>query len=297
MTLFLKRLGFILIVFFLLVQLLSFTSLWALRRGSFYKPSFLINSVDEQNFDYIILGASTGLTTLNTEVVDSLLGTKGINLSMDDTAISSQFVMLKHFINQGNFTRYCILASSIKDFDVKQPKLSGNDYRFLPFINEQYISDYYAAFDSFDAVIMSQANWLPIASLGYYNMELFYPAIISVMDSKKRNRFDANGNYSYPTLKKPSVYIADRRKMNLNFSNPYLKKIKEYCDTNNIKLICYISPHEKIEVNSLNTSYDIINHSLLLTDKRFFYDAMHINSEGRQLVSERFANELGFYLK
>ena len=85
--------------------------------------------------------------------------------------------------------------------------------------------------------------------------------------------------------------------MNLNFSNPYLKKIKEYCDTNNIKLICYISPHEKIEVNSLNTTYDIINHSLLLTDKRFFYDAMHINSEGRQLVSERFANELGFYLK
>lgn len=128
---FFKKIGGMCLVFVGLATVLSSASLWSLRQSSFYKPSFLVNQVKENAFDYIILGASTGLTTLNTKVIDSIAHTNGVNLSMDDTALSSQYLMLQHFLAQGKTTEFCALVPSTKDYEVTTNQLSGNDYRFF----------------------------------------------------------------------------------------------------------------------------------------------------------------------
>jgi len=289
---FLKKTGVLILVFIALSCLIAFGSLRVLRQGNFYKPSFLEHGVEATAFDYIVLGSSTGLTTLNTQVIDSVLGTHGLNLSMDDTALSSQYLMLQHFINTGKKTKSCVLAASIPDYNVVHPTLSGNDYRFLPYVSRDYVQDYYSSFSGRPARILSYSNWFPMLGVGYYNAELFYPSLISLLEPQKRNRFDAFGNYSYPVTSKYSKPIEARRQLKMNFQNPYIKRIQDLCAAHNIQLIVYLPPHEQIAAQPIEMPFYIINHSTILQDTRYFYDAQHVNALGRQEVSLRFALEV-----
>ncbi len=287
MRLFFKRIGFILLVFIGVSSAISYGSLWSLRQGSFYKPSFL-EHIQTSEFDYIVLGSSTGLTTLNTQVIDSVSGMHGLNLSMDDTSLSSQYLMLQHFIASGKQTPVCILAASILDYDVTDNVLSGNDYRFLPYVSRAYVSDYYRSFSGSSARISAYSNWFPVLGMGYYNVELFYPSLVSLVQPQKRNRFDAYGNYSYPITTNVSELIVSRRSKTLQLNNPYFKKIQDLCAKHDMALVVYIPPHKTLAVEMGSTSFSIINHSDLLHDTKYFYDDVHVNRLGRQAVSLRF---------
>ena len=117
MKAFLKCIGVIILMAFIATWVMSYGSLYVLRRSSFYKPSFLVNGLDENKLDYIVIGASTGLTTLNTVQIDSITGLTGINLSMDDTGIASHYLMLEHFLNEGKTTEICVLAPTIFSYN------------------------------------------------------------------------------------------------------------------------------------------------------------------------------------
>lgn len=296
MTAFLKRIGIIVLGIFGVSMLVSMGSLWALREGNFYKPSFLVNGIGGADFDYIVLGASTGLTTLNTQVIDSVLGTSGVNLAMDDTSISSQYLMLQHFLASGKRSNVCVLAASLKDYDVVHYELSGNDYRFLPYVSRDYVADYYASFSGTEAGVSGLSKWLPMAGVGYYNAELFYPSLISLGDPKHRNRFDLKGNYTYPVRREASERITTRKPKAIYFKNAYVTKIKTLCDSYGIQLVCYMSPHKQQEAVLEDTSYEVINHSTLLNDSSYFYDAVHVNALGRQEVSLQFAEDFRLYV-
>ncbi|WP_053977517.1 hypothetical protein [Mangrovimonas xylaniphaga] len=296
MTAFLKRIGIIVLGIFGVSMLVSMGSLWALREGDFYKPSFLVNGVSTSDFDYIVLGASTGLTTLNTKVIDSVLHIEGINLSMDDTSISSQYLMLEHFLASGKHADICVLASSASSYDAISIHISDNDYRFLPYVSRGYISDYYASFSGTAAGVSGLSKWLPMAGVGYYNAELFYPSLISLVAPQHRNRFDSKGNYTYPVGSGASKRILSRHPKTIYFKNTYLAKIKALCDSHDIQLVCYVSPLEQQEAILEQTSYDVINHSTLLKDSRYFYDAIHVNTLGRHVASLQFSEDFRSYV-
>ena len=85
------------ILFMVLANFLSYLVLFQLKKSNFYKPQFLANGVFQKNFDYVVLGSSTGLTTLDTKIIDSITGKKGLNISLDDSSLSSHYLMLQHF--------------------------------------------------------------------------------------------------------------------------------------------------------------------------------------------------------
>lgn len=292
MKLFFKKIGGVLIVFLVLTFLLSIGSLWSLRKSSFYKPSFLVNAVETSKFDYIILGASTGLTTLDTKQIDSILELTGINLSMDDTGIPSQYLMLKHFLAEGKTTRYCIIAPGVSSYNAQNEKLSDNDYRFLMFTNRDYVHDYYKGFEDSEAKILSYSKHAPFIGVSFYNAELFYPSLLTLLQPDKRNRFDNKGNYTYPVFQRNNDSIRFEKELKLAFRSPYLAKIKTLCDQNNIQLICYISPMEGTKVNITNSNYKSIDHSQIIKNKKYFYDKDHVNSLGRIQASKAFAQIL-----
>jgi len=289
---FLKKIGVLLIGFFLIGNLMSFGSLWVLREGSFYKPSFLATSIKRNNFDYIVLGTSTGLTTLNTRHIDALTHKKGINLSVDDTSISSQYLMLQHFVAQGKTTKICVLAPSMVSYDTQDLNVNANDYRFLPYINRDYVSNYYKSFSSTESVLLSGSRYVPLLGVSYYNAELFFPSLLSLIKPERRNRFDAQGNYTYPNQNMDSKLIKNRKEIHLKFKNEALKKIKALCDSQGIQLICYLSPMQSRAVTAFPSTYTVINHTAVLNDVRYFYDDIHVNTSGRQIISERFAGDL-----
>ena len=174
MRIFIKKISIFSVCFIGIAMALSFGSLWVLKKSSFYKPAFLTNQINQKSFDYIVLGASNGLTTLNTKLIDSLLNTTGINLSMDDTSVSSQYLMLQHFLAEGKSTKYCVLASSPSSFDFKNNNISDNDYRFLMYVNRPYVSDYYKQFSGRNARLLYNSKWAPVLGVSYYNACLLY---------------------------------------------------------------------------------------------------------------------------
>lgn len=297
MKLFLKKFSILFLSFILLATVLSYAGFWALRQSDFYKPSFLANAVNQEEFDYIILGASNGLTTLNTTVIDSMLVTEGINLSMDDTAVSSQYLMLQHFLAEGKRTKYCILASSPYSFDFKSNAINDNDYRFLMYANRSYVSDYYKQFSSRRARLMYHSKWIPALGMSYYNAELFYPSLISLVNPKKRNRFDEKGNYGYPFVKTKAEAITDFEAVEIRFSNNFVKKIKTLCDANAIELIFYISPIQAKEAVINVSGYHVINHSNELRNTKYFNDEIHVNALGRKASSINFAKAFSNFTK
>lgn len=289
---FLKHIALLFVVFFGIATLLSLGSLWSLRNSNFYKPSFLAKSVSEKNFDYIILGSSVGLTTLDTKLIDSINNTVGVNLSMDDTGMSSHYLMLQHFLAEGKKTKYSILAPGIAALENKNATFGDNDYRFLMYVNRDYVYDYYrnGASNSSAARVSFISEWLPFVSISYYNTELFFPSLITLFQPKKRNRFDEKGNYTYPKRNK-NFQSKSLKTEKLTFDHPYLKKIETLCTANNIQLIYYFAPMRTDRIEYANPDFPVINNSEVLTDDVFFYDDIHVNFIGRRTISKLFADK------
>jgi hypothetical protein len=279
----------------LLFNAIAWCNLYFLRNSSFYKPQFLYHEVKETNFDYIVIGSSIGLTGLNTIQMDSLIGTKGINLCIDDTGISSNYLMLQHFYNQKKQAKYCVLAMNHWDLATKKPELSTNDYRFLPFVSEDFVYDYYSKLESGYFKPLAFSKYLPMIGVAYYNSEIFYPSLVAKMKPNKRNRFDEKGNYSYPV--NAGLKEIPFKTTTLKWNNPYVDKIKELCDAHNTELIIYQAPIYKTKVVNSNTAFTFVNHSDLLNNKNDFYNAIHVNKFGRKKVSAEFAVVLQNLLK
>jgi len=295
MKAFLFKLSIYLVLFLLIVNLLAYGSLYVLKKSSFYKPSFLVNNFDQkEDLDYIILGSSRGLTTINSKQIDSELETNGINLSMDDTGLGTHFLMLQHFFESHYSSKICILNLDLGSAKRSIITLGDNDYRFTPFVDRDYVSNYFKNIDGRFLKILAYSKYLPFLAVSYYNFELFFPSLFTLNNLKKRHHFDSRGNFQYPKSSMP--IIEDRESSDfilLELNNPYLSKIKDICERNDCHLIYYIAPIYSHGIESDLNGNKLINHSNLLVDKKLFYDNIHVNSRGRYLST----NELISFFK
>lgn len=270
----------------LLASLMAEGSFWALRNGNFYKPTFVENSIQENELDYIILGASTALTGIDSKLLDSLTGMKGYNLAIDDTGLPNNYLMLRHYLAQGKTVKQVILVPTINSLKEKKPSLGDNDHRFLMYNKYDYVNYYYKELeqqgDKFP--LMSSSKFFPFLGVSYYNVELFFPSLLSLVKPGKRNRFDEFGNYTYPDKKfKPKNNKLMTEKV--NFNNTYLNKIVQLCEKEGVQLfVCFLPIYNtklKFEKHNLN----LIDFSEKLKTSSDFYDALHVNQKGRGNVT------------
>jgi len=278
------------LLFLLVSNGIALLSLLALERSNFYKPEFVKNGLTSKNYDYAVLGSSTGLTTLDTKEIDSITGKNGINISMDDSAISSHYLMLQHFLAHGNHTKTLILTITPWNTEVAEPEINGNDYRFLPFIYTDYVYNYYSTLEKSFFKPLTLSRYFPIVGVAYYNTELFYPSVVAALQPKKRNRFDYKGNYSYPSGNHPKQH--EKVIQQFKSVNPYMDKIEDLCSKNNIKLLYYITPIYQTSVIPMDKNRAYINHADLLQTPDLFYDDMHVNAAGRLVCSAAVAKLL-----
>lgn len=289
---FIKHILYLLLITLGVATLFSESSLYFLRQGSFYKPSFVSNSLSHTNYDYIVIGSSIGLTTLNTVALDSITELQGVNLSMDDTGIGAHYLMLKHFLAEGKTTRYCVLSTSAASLSTLHPTMSTNDYRFLPYIRRDYVSSYFDTQKAWEPKLISLSRYFSVAGVSYYNAELFYPSLLSIYKPSLHNRFDSSGNFHYPMDTSKNHQSFSSEAMPIKLQNPYLKALKSLCEKNAIQLVVYIPPIKGKKVVVDTTDYFIVNHSSVFSDSYYFNDLIHVNFEGRTLASSLFADAL-----
>jgi len=290
---FLKTLSIYGISLFILLNLIAFLCLFCLEKSSFYKQQFIKNGVSETSFNYVILGSSTGLTTLDSKQIDSTFNLKGLNISIDDSGLSSHYLMLKQFYDYGYRTDKMILCVTPEDISKLNPVINGNDYRFLPHARDKNVKLYFSEIQGDNKWIYQLTSYVPLVGVSYFNSELFFPGIIAAVQPQRRYLFDDKGNYSYPVNKSFEKKLNEDKQVTkeVTIQNPYFFKIADFCKQNNITLLVYQSPIYNFEV-VYDNSLPIINHSSLLEDADLFYDKIHVNKKGRTICSQA----IGTYL-
>lgn len=275
---------------FLLLNLISFLCLYSLERSFFYKQQFVKNGLTESSFDYVVLGSSTGLTTLDSKQIDSITGLNGLNISMDDSALSSHYLMLQQFYSFGYQTKELVLCVTPDDMSNINPTINGNDYRFLPHANDASVKKYFSEMDGDNKWVYQLTSYIPAVGVSYFNSELFFPGILAILKPQKRNLFDERGNYSYPINKSASkqLKINEKKIKNVVVQNPYFFRIVDFCNQNKIKLMIYQSPVYNLKI-MYDSKLSIINHSSLFDDGFMFYDKIHVNKIGRKTCSQEMA--------
>jgi hypothetical protein len=288
---FLTKIAFYSFLILLLGNGVAFLSLYVLGKSQLYKNQFVKNGVAETHFNYVVLGSSTGLTTLDTKLIDKKLHTSGLNISMDDTSLSSHQLMLQYFLSLGKKTDKLILCVIPGDISNNEIELNNNDYRFLTEVQDTLIYNFYNRLETKGLKVLTYSKYFPILGVSYYNNELFYPSVYAFLKPNKRNRFDEKGNYTYPQIENNLSQVKFST-AKVRFVNPAFIKIKELCKANNIELILYQSPVYRTEVAFPETNeFNIINHSTILPED-LFYDNIHVNSKGRTFCTLAFCEEL-----
>lgn len=286
---FLLKIALYSVVILVLANAIAWLSLYFLGQSNLYKPQFVKNGVKENHFDYVVLGSSTGLTTLDTKQIDATLTTTGLNISIDDTGLNTHYLMLRYFYEQNKTTKYLVLAVTPWDLGNENPVLSDNDYRFLSERNTKSVHQYYQTITYEGFPVLKYSTYFPVLGVSYYNTEVFYPSLFTVIQPKKRNRFDDRGNYSYPSSGSPEETTQNTTATIIK--NPYFEKIKVFCRQKGIQLIVYQSPLYKTKV-TLSEQTVFINHSDLIQTDTLFYDNLHVNEYGRTACSADFALQL-----
>ncbi|MQP52015.1 MULTISPECIES: hypothetical protein [unclassified Flavobacterium] len=288
---FLTKIAFYTFLILLIGNVTAYLSLYVLGKSQLYKNQFVKNGVAATQFDYVVLGSSTGLTTLDTKLIDEKMHTSGLNISMDDTSLSSHYLMLQYFLSLGKKTNKLVLCVTPGDIQNPKVELNNNDYRFLTEVQDSLVYNYYNRLEDKGLKVLAYSKFFPILGVSYYNNELFYPSFYAFLKPNKRNRFDDKGNYTYPQITN-NISKVGFATSKTNFVNPSFLKIKKLCQQKGIELIVYQSPIYRAKVVFPTTNeFKIINHSEILPED-LFYDNIHVNSKGRTFCTLAFCEEM-----
>ncbi|MFA0964510.1 hypothetical protein AB9P05_22070 [Roseivirga sp. BDSF3-8] len=289
---FLIRSAVYLVILLLIANGLAALASYSLRHSAFYKSTFLVHSFDEgTRFDYFLLGSSRGLTTLDTHLADSLMETNGINLSMDDTDLKSQLLMMRHFFSSGYKADVCVLVLDKAHFEKTSGKLGNNDYRFAPFAARDYVYQHFMKYEEGTVKPLAYSAWLPFLSFSYYNLELAIPSLLTALKPERRNRFDERGNYTYP-VRKYKEQKADKEEIaEGHITNPRLGEFVALAKENNCRLLFYVAPYQNIHYTEILSHFpaSVINHTGVIKDDSLFFDHLHVNTIGRREATRSFA--------
>lgn len=288
----LKSIFYVLVVL-LLANGVALLASYTLKNGQFFKPSFLVNAFEpETKFNVAVFGTSRSLASLDTKYISDQFEGVSANFSMDYTALPTTKLMVEHFFAQGFHAEYVIISIDLPDMESSKTVVSENDYRFFPFRSEPYLKAYYKKYDEGLVKPLASSAFFPFLAIGYYNMELLGPSLISAFRPTYRYQFDELGNYQYPDhlgmSEKP-----EPRYFKTALENPILKDIAELTLQNSSKLVIYIAPYLRDDIEILDSCpYAVINHSRIFNEPRYFSDYIHLVNSGKKLATEAFIEDL-----
>ena len=297
----------LLLVAFLLAEGIGFFLMHRLAHSNFYKTT-VANRQSGAQYNYVVVGSSRALTTINTVQLDAMLSTSGYNFSIDDTGIETHYLMLQHLKACGIRYKTLVLAVDIAAaVGAKSPApslaINDNDHRFLPFINRTYVHQYFAARKAHGGRLYTINRALPFVGLGYFNVELLWPAVMATLQPSRYYRSDSSGNFSYPSNTNANkLALRSSDTVVLQYKNVHLQNIRDFCESNGIQLVMYYSPTQGRVLSPTPPQVWLANERFLnycstIGDADMFYDAQHVNSKGREKMTRLLAQDAGDWLR
>jgi len=269
---------------FAIGQILDYSFL----KSEIYKSAVINSQVEKlTNSDILIFGGSNGLVSFDNRILEERTHKEVYNLSEDDTNLKLHLLQLKLILNRGiKPERIILVIGSMEE------GLSRNFLRYLPYLrHDEFVNN---DFQKFSKLEFQAFKIFPIFKWAKYNNDLLYPTLYSVFLNKNyHHRFDLNGDYEYPVVSTEAIGNGVNQKVELNYLDPNLVEFKNLCLQNGIALNVVNTPFLNKEVSWKSDGEGLMNFSSVFgNNANLFYDAAHINKNGKLLFTNIFADSL-----
>jgi hypothetical protein len=273
------------------------------RNDNLYKTQWIFNKKNQQ-YDYVVLGASHSYVGFDMGVADSMSGMKGINISLDGSLIGTQSVLADVFFNRNkNTTKYLFFCLDNPDGLNTELLADIADGRMMPYLDYPEVFNFYKPYGIkwyFDRYV---PFWKYAEYNYYWGPHAFTNTWMHFMkndfDTVHGSRYDFGNRYDNTDT---ALDIVDYEEDTAEYK--YFKKILEVCKQNNIKPILFTWPLGRADTSATaqqnvvnftayckNLGYDFIYLGDYLNyDFNYFGTKGHLNKKGSELTTEKFMN-------
>ena len=257
-------------------------------------------SQKDKEFDYLVLGSSRAYGSLDISLLDSIIDKKGINLGLNGSGFTENFITLKLFLKNGNKVDSVFLQvdpySLMSDSSFSN---SFHSYAYLPYWDvDKEIENVLHE----NIPLLKDWPFYP-ALLSYFIYNNYYSPYNIYKGLKNKGEFCSkgfdcyNGNKIFDTLPKDQNIIGDEIFIVPDSKDIfYYNKILDLAKENNIEVISYMAPtldtFSNFETVNILKNISYISSNSKIWDPNLFSDATHVNRFGRDLFTIEFGQFL-----
>lgn len=285
----------LLVICYVLFWLMDVGFTHVFKKGNYTKVQWLAK-VKNQNYDFIIHGNSRAFTTIDIPKIEAATGKKGINISVDGSSITDQYIMLKLFLlNNNKFKKMYLqidpFSSNTEEiFDFAVPK-------FFPYLKDTVVFDHFKQF----GYEWYAYRYIPFYRYAKYNTLWGIHEVINDQFGILPQDFDQYGDFFYPG----TDYKGPEKLRDLTFDlkgrYKFLNQIIQLCKDNNIEVILFTAPVADIRIDAKYKQNIIEFTNLMLKEKgvhyynygdlygndpKYFYNVIHITKAGAENFTE-----------
>ncbi|NJN28650.1 MAG: hypothetical protein HC819_23075 [Cyclobacteriaceae bacterium] len=217
-------------------SLLDVLFTYSFKKGTFFKTQWIYNLKNKQ-LDYAVLGASRSLTAIDIGETNEVLGLVGLNLSLDGSLPTSQYLILKLFLEHGN--KIDQLIFNVNTWQIGIDSISHFSYpRFMPYAHDDAVYDYFKTYDD---------NWIyyryvPFYRYAKFNFDWGLGMYANSVFGMFKPNFDSLGSFYYPFYDYRGTREIDDYAFDLTGDFKNLFKIHDLCKQYGIKLTVIFLP-------------------------------------------------------
>lgn len=276
--------------------LLDYGFSYVYKRGDYTKIQWLYN-MQNQQFDYAVHGSSRAYTTIDIKEIESQTGLKGMNIAVDGSTITDQYLMLKIFLENNNDIDHLYLqvdpwAADIEEIsDFAIPK-------FFPYLKNEVVFNHFKQFGP----KWYAYRYIPFLRYAEYNTIWGIHQLLNESFNIMPQDFDSYGSYFYTEEKYRGETELQEMSFDLDGNYKFLKQIIDLCDKHDVDITLFTSPVANIQLDksyyenmkafeTAMTAEGVVyvNYGdLFKNNTHYFTDEIHLNKYG---VSE-FTNSL-----
>lgn len=254
--------------------------------------------------DIAFLGSSRIKKHIDIPMFEKLSQKQAFNLGLDGSNIFLQQVVWDLFKEKNNLPK--ILFMELDYVRLERDKKVFDKYRFLPYIKYNAVSNILFEMEEFELAdkffpMYKYRSYREYIALGILNFSLLKSGFTN--NSLVKNKgFEALNGVLNDTLKVTNTYYINE--VDIEFSFSIIRKINDLLQSRGSKLILINSPvynggsitipnedlYKKRLSKFLNeneiTFQDYKNYPPISTNKKYFYDNVHLNKEGASFFTK-----------
>ena len=266
------------------------------------------------NTDVIILGSSRAFVHFNPRIIDEITGLSSYNLAVDGGTAISQKTKLDAFLDFNPPPK--IIIQNVDIFLLYKEKYVYQKEQFLPYLNKTSIHSNLQKIDN--------AIWLEriiplIKYRGFrYHVVLGFAAFFDLAQKPQTFKYkgyqgielDWNNDFENFKAKNKILRYSDE---SLTFGYDHVEQLIDECKEKKIDIVLVQSPLY-FELQNIMPQKDSITNKFseiaqkkginfwdyfddsLCFDQKYFYNSTHLNLQGSEIFSNRFAQKLKNYL-